>query len=367
MAVTSDSKFILRTLELAAKRKGQTSPNPTVGAVVVSTGKIVGEGYHIKAGSDHAEIVALKKAGKKSIGATLYVNLEPCCHSGKTGPCTSAIISAGIQRVVFSLHDPDKRVSGKGAATLRRAGIKVASGVLAREAEQLNEYYLFSQRRQRPFVILKLAQSLDGRIATSSGDSKWISSVESRKLVHALRSEVDAIVVGAETVRRDNPKLTVRHVKGRNPYRVVIAGKKAIPAVRHLLSNNSDKKTVVAVANSETLTQIVKQFKKQGVEVWAIPGKNHLVDPKAFLREADRRNIRSLMIEGGSGVATSFLKQKLVDKLVLVTSPMVIGNGLNAIGDLGTSRISNSIRFDRVSRFELGGDQVFVGYRIWRR
>lgn len=356
-----------RALELAAKGKGQTSPNPMVGAVVVSGGKIVGEGYHKKAGTDHAEIVALKKAGKKSVGATLYVNLEPCSHTGKTGPCTESVISAGIRRVVYASNDPDKRVSGKGADKLRRAGIKVTSRILAREAEQLNECYLFSQRHQRPFVILKLAQSLDGRIATSTGDSKWISSDDCRRLVHALRSEVDAVVVGAETVRRDNPKLTVRHVKGRSPYRIVLVGKSPIPTTRHILSDNTDHKTIVAVTKSEALTQPLNRIKKHGVDIWKLPGKGNQVDPKAFLREADRRSIRSILVEGGSAIATSFLQQKLVDKLILITAPRLIGDGQNSVGDLRISRIADSISFDRESRFELGGDQVFVGYPIWRR
>lgn len=354
-------------LQLADKARGETSPNPMVGAVIVRSGKVVGEGYHKRAGADHAEIVALKNAGIKARGATMYVSLEPCCHLGKTGPCTAAIINAGIRRVVYAVADPDPRVSGKGARQLRKAGLSVTSGVLQNEAEQLNEQYIQSQKLQRPFVILKLAQSLDAKIASKSGDSKWISGAPSRRMVHQLRSEVDAVVVGAQTVRQDNPRLTVRDVKGRNPHRIVVMGKRPIPVFARVIAGNRDKKTIVATSSSSPSYSSIARLRKKGVEVWETKGsKGGEVDPRAVVRKAHEFGFRSLLLEGGSRLATSFLKGKLVDKLILVTAPLLIGDGVNSIGDLGIVGIQQAIRFDRTTRFELGDDQVFIGYPVWR-
>jgi diaminohydroxyphosphoribosylaminopyrimidine deaminase/5-amino-6-(5-phosphoribosylamino)uracil reductase len=354
-------------LQLAAKGRGATSPNPMVGAVVVRNGRIVGDGFHRRAGEPHAEIIALTDAGKKANGATLYVNLEPCCHHGKTGPCTEAIIAAGIRHVVYSLKDPDKRVAGKGAAILRKAGVTVTSGVFADEAEQLNEYYLFSQRHRRPMVILKLAQSLDGCIAAKSGDSKWISGSESRKLVHQMRSEVDAVVVGAETVRRDNPRLNVRDVDGPNPRRLVVFGNRRIPATVRLFAQNKDKKTtgILTVARSADPTE--KRLKKIGVDVWRAGGREGRVNPRFLVRAAHEHGIRSMMIEGGRALATAFVNQELVDKIVLFTAPMIIGNGIHALGELGIQNARNALRFGRTSWHTIGDDLLFVGYPEWSR
>ncbi len=209
-------------LALAWKGQGKTSPNPMVGAVVVKSGEVVGRGYHHKAGQAHAEVLALRNAAERARGATLYVNLEPCCHFGRTRPCTDAIIEAGIKRVVYSIKDPNPVVNGCGARKLRAAGMEVTSGVGEKEATHLNEIYLKFISTGCPFVILKTAQSLDGRIATITGDSKWISGPEALKFAHRLRAECDAVAIGAGTVKADNPQLTVRLVKGRNPYRIII-------------------------------------------------------------------------------------------------------------------------------------------------
>lgn len=356
-----------RALQLAAKGRGNTSPNPMVGAVIVKGGKIVGEGYHKKAGTAHAEIVALRKAGERARGATLYVNLEPCCHHGKTGPCTKAIIAAGIRRLVFSLNDPDNRVSGQGAAVLRKAGVQVSAGLLKAEAEQLNEFYLFAQRRMRPYVILKLAQSLDGRIAAKSGDSKWISGTESRKFVHQMRSEVDAVLVGAETVRQDNPHLTLRLVKGRDPLRLIAVGRRPISTTSSLMAQNKDHKTIVIVEASRSNDAVAKKMERPGAEVWRVAGSDGRIRPKALLSKAHRKGIRSILIEGGSALATSFVRAKLVDKLILFTAPILIGEGRDSFGDLGLTKVSKAVQFERVARFELGRDQVFIGHPNWSR
>ncbi|MCX6825688.1 MAG: bifunctional diaminohydroxyphosphoribosylaminopyrimidine deaminase/5-amino-6-(5-phosphoribosylamino)uracil reductase RibD, partial [candidate division Zixibacteria bacterium] len=208
MPESAIKKFLRMTLALAEKGRGQTSPNPMVGAVIVKNGKIVGQGYHKKAGGPHAEIIALKQAGGESKGATLYINLEPCCHFGRTNPCTDTIVEAGIREVVYAIKDPNPRMNGQGANMLKKAGLKVSGGYLREDAERLNEAYLKFIRTGRPFVTLKMAQSLDGQIATISGDSKWISGMAARRLAHRLRAENDAVVIGAGTVLTDNPCLT---------------------------------------------------------------------------------------------------------------------------------------------------------------
>ncbi|MEW5796602.1 MAG: bifunctional diaminohydroxyphosphoribosylaminopyrimidine deaminase/5-amino-6-(5-phosphoribosylamino)uracil reductase RibD, partial [Candidatus Zixiibacteriota bacterium] len=235
-----------RALDLAAKARGWTSPNPMVGAVIVKNGRIVAEGYHHRAGLDHAEVVALKKAGTRAKGATVYVTLEPCAHVGCTGPCANALIRAGVARVIYSSVDPNPLVSGKGHKKLRKAGIAVERGLLRREAEKLNEAYFAFHRNGRPFVTLKMAQTIDGRIATATGDSQWISSPASLKLAHRLRAENDAVMVGMGTVRADNPALTVRLVKGKNPYRLIVGGRDPVPKSRRIFASNEDLRTVLA-------------------------------------------------------------------------------------------------------------------------
>ncbi|MBI5267402.1 MAG: bifunctional diaminohydroxyphosphoribosylaminopyrimidine deaminase/5-amino-6-(5-phosphoribosylamino)uracil reductase RibD [candidate division Zixibacteria bacterium] len=352
-----------RALDLASLGRGKTSPNPMVGAVVVKSGRIVGEGHHRQAGGDHAEIVALKKAGAQSRGGTLYVTLEPCCHIGRTGPCCDAIVEAGIKRVVYAVKDPDTRVNGKGARRLSKAGIQVIGGVLTESAERLNEYYLSSVRLGRPFVILKLAQSLDGRIATKSGDSHWISGEESRSTVHVLRSEVDAVMIGAETARADNPKLTVRMVRGRNPYRIIVAGKRKLPQTLKLLSQDGDRKTILVQkgkTSSITLTS-------GAPIIWSVPAdRSGQADLRAILDQAQRAGIRSIMVEGGAALATSFLRAKLVDKMIVFTAPMVIGDGISAINQLEIGRVKNAITFHKYSISASGRDWVFVGYPKWK-
>ncbi|HDK41642.1 MAG TPA: bifunctional diaminohydroxyphosphoribosylaminopyrimidine deaminase/5-amino-6-(5-phosphoribosylamino)uracil reductase RibD, partial [Nitrospirae bacterium] len=222
----SNKKYMKKALALAAKGKGRTSPNPVVGAVIVKGKRIIAEGFHKKAGTAHAEIVALKKAGSKARGATLYINLEPCCHTDKkTPPCTKAIIQSGIKKVVVAMKDPNPKVSGQGIRELKKAGINVEIGLMREEALKMNEAFAKFIKKKEPFVILKMAQSLDGKIATAKGESKWITGEESRKLVHRVRNEVDAVLVGIGTVKKDDPSLTCRIKGGRNPYRIIADSK----------------------------------------------------------------------------------------------------------------------------------------------
>ncbi len=355
-----------RALELARKGRGKVSPNPMVGSVIVKNGKVIAEGYHSGPGKDHAEVVALKKAGKQARGATVYVTLEPCCHTGNTGPCTEALIVAGVARVVYSANDPDSRVNGKGARRLRKVGIKVVKGVLAAEAERLNESYYTFNRTGRPFVILKIAQTLDGRIAARNGDSQWVSGPSSLKMVHRLRSEVDAVAVGMGTVRADNPSLTVRLVKGKNPYRLIVTGSAKLPSGCHLLADNSDFKTIVA-AGEKVLDAISRRRNGNNLICWRVKSnRNGLLDLADLMQKAGDFGLRSILVEGGAALATSFIKARLVDKLVLVVAPKVLGCGIEAVADLGLRKLSDAIAVRDLAVERLGKDIVCTGYPVWK-
>lgn len=344
MAVDNGERYLRLAIDLAEKGRGRTSPNPLVGAVIVSNGQIVGRGYHKKAGSAHAEINAIIDAGSDTRGATLYVNLEPCCHYGRTRPCTTEIIKAGIREVVFSLKDPNPAVRGKGAAQLRKAGVKVRSGLLRKEAEKLNEVYLKYIRTGLPFVVLKTAQTLDGRIATSTGDSRWITGVKARKIAHRLRAECDAVAVGAATVRADNPQLTVRLVKGRNPYRIILSRNLNFPRSINLFRNNQDSRTIVA-----TTERSADRLRMKNVIVWKVKENRDGLSPQDFLKKAAQFGITSLLVEGGSALATSFLSAGLIDKHYVFISPRVIGLGVDTIGNLGLKKMADAIVYNNLT------------------
>ena len=359
-AISESRRWMELALELAEAGRGLTAPNPYVGAVLVKDGRVVGKGYHKRAGGPHAEILALKEAGRSARGATLYVTLEPCCHVGRTGPCVDEIIRAGVAEVYYGIIDPNPQVNGKGARKLSRAGVKTHRGLLRRSCERLNEIYLNRFRGERPFVILKTAQTLDGRIATSSGHSRWISSPESLKLAHRLRAEVDAVVVGAATAEADNPQLTVRRVKGSNPYRVIISTSGRVSPELKLFAENNDRKTILATAarNLNGLADV------QGLTVWNVRKRGKRLDLADFLEKAHQFGVNSLLVEGGGRLATSMLAQGLVDKHIVVIAPMTLGEGVNAVGDLGALRIDDAIRYSDVSFERLGPDLVFTGYPV---
>lgn len=362
MVRPADAEYMQRALELATRGRGLTWPNPMVGALVVKAGRIIAEGYHQKAGRDHAEIVVLKKAKARARGATLYVTLEPCCHTGKTGPCVEAIISAGIKRVVLGAIDPDPRVNGKGARILRKAGVQVATGLLEKEAVKLNEAFHYFHKTGKPFVTLKMAQTLDGRIATMTGDSKWISCPESLKYAHELRAESDAIVVGGGTVRADNPALTVRLVKGKNPYRILLTTSLSSLRRAKVVRDNRDYRTIVA-SSAAAIARHAKTKTGKNVMFWSLErSSDGLLSLKDLLKKAKSFGMRSILVEGGAHVATSFLGQGLVDKFVVVMAPMVIGEGLSSLGDLGIAKLANSITFREFQYERIGSDMVFIGY-----
>jgi diaminohydroxyphosphoribosylaminopyrimidine deaminase/5-amino-6-(5-phosphoribosylamino)uracil reductase len=362
MADSADSKLMQRALELATNGRGMTYPNPMVGAMLVKSGRIVGEGYHRKVGGDHAEIAALKAAGSRAKGATLYVTLEPCCHTGRTGPCTDALIKAGIKEVILASLDPDPRVNGQGVKVLRKHGIKVRSGILKAESIALNEAYFHYHRTGLPFVILKMAQTIDGRIATSTGDSKWISGKQTRTYAHRLRSEVGAVVVGGETARKDDPALTVRLVKGQSPYRIVLSQSLKLPTSLQLLAENQDRKTILA-SSEDSIKRFMAQSKHPDLIYWSIDQtKDGSLDLSDFLRKAGSFGLRSILVEGGSRLATAFLSRGLVDKYVAIIAPKIIGRGIEAVGDLGIREVGQAIQFDQCRFSTCGEDLIFEGY-----
>ncbi|MEA2030929.1 MAG: bifunctional diaminohydroxyphosphoribosylaminopyrimidine deaminase/5-amino-6-(5-phosphoribosylamino)uracil reductase RibD [candidate division Zixibacteria bacterium] len=362
MATRKDREYMSLVLNLAEKGRYHTSPNPMVGAVIVKGNRKISTGYHRQVGGDHAEVAAFKNATRSVRGATLYVNLEPCCYTGRTGPCTKAIIKAGIKRVVVASRDPNPRVNGKGLKELREAGISVDTGLMRSEAIRLNESYFANYRNKRPFVVLKMAQSLDGRIATNNGDSNWISSAPSLKMVHQLRAEYDGVVVGMGTAIADNPSLTVRHVKGNNPYRIVLTSSMKFPRNCHLLKDNKDYKTIIA-GPKKSADGFVKTKQGENLIFWHIRKKsNGQLDIADLVQKAGNFGLRSLLVEGGQQVATEFLRANLVDKLILVLAPMLLGKGINAVGNLKIPRIADAFSFEKYEFSPLGKDCVFIGY-----
>jgi len=365
VAGLNDIELMTRALRLAEKGRGKTLPNPMVGAVLFKNGKVVGEGYHKGPGSPHAEVEAIKKAGKSARGATMYVTLEPCCHAGRTGPCTESIKEAGIKKVIYAITDNNPLVNGKGARTLRQAGIQVSNGLMSKEAVRLNDVYFGIVEKQSPFVTLKIAQSLDGRIATNSGDSKWISCKVSRKYVHGLRADSDAVLVGSGTLKKDNPHLTTRLVKGKNPYRIIVSSDLNFPKGSHLIESNKDYRTIVATTDVALTNQASTN---NGLTYWKVAANSdHRVDLKDLLEKAWEFGIKAILIEGGAQMASSFLKEKLIDKFIIITAPMVLGKGVDAIGDLNINKVSQAITFRDSYRFQSGPDEVFVGYPNWSK
>ncbi|MBU1486879.1 bifunctional diaminohydroxyphosphoribosylaminopyrimidine deaminase/5-amino-6-(5-phosphoribosylamino)uracil reductase RibD [bacterium] len=351
----NDEEYLRRCLNLAKRGLGKTSPNPMVGAVVVKEGRVISEGYHRKAGGPHAEVIALGKAGERSRGATLYVNLEPCSHYGRTPPCADRIIEAGVKRVVVGMVDPNPLVKGKGIEGLRQAGLEVSSGILEQESRRLNEAYQKYITTSLPFVILKMGMSLDSKI-TSPGQIR-ITGEKSRRAVHRLRSHLDAILIGQETVAKDDPQLTTRLVKGKDPIRVIVDSKAKISLEARVVTQPSSARTIIATTRLAPAKKI-KQLKDKGAEILIVKGKDGLVDLKGLLKKLGELEITSLLVEGGAKIAASFLKESLIDKMMLFVCPKIIGgSGLAAFGQ-GLAEV----RLKEVKYRKLGEDVLITGY-----
>jgi diaminohydroxyphosphoribosylaminopyrimidine deaminase/5-amino-6-(5-phosphoribosylamino)uracil reductase len=360
-----DYAYLEMAYSLAEKALGQASPNPYVGALVVKKDIIVGYGHHEGAGSPHAEIIALRRAGDKAKNGTLYVTLEPCVHWGRTPPCLDVILQAGLERVVISALDPNPLVFRKGAAKLRQAGIRVSTGLLEEKNRRLNEHYVKYITQKVPFVTLKAALSLDGKMATKKFDSRWISSEAARDYAHLLRGEYDALMVGSGTLLKDDPRLTVRHPNWRDKKltRVILDPGLRFPPEARILSTLSRGKILV-FTNQKASPQKKAALEKKGAEVIVVQGTPLELDLEQMLLDLASREISSLLVEGGGSLATSFLEKKLADKIFLTISPKLIG-GTNAVAfyaGRGAERLKNALRLKRFSTFGLGEDIIAEGY-----
>ncbi len=357
-----DKHWMKRALRLAEKGRGRTSPNPMVGAVLVRNGRVIGEGYHAKAGTDHAEIIALRRAGEKAKAATLYLNLEPCTHYGKTPPCVPAVIEAKVKRVVIGMKDPNPLVRGGGFASLKRAGLNVEVGILEEECRRLNEAFCKYILKKEPFVILKVAATLDGKIATREGNSKWISGEASRHFVHRVRDQVDGVVVGIGTVLKDDPQLTARIKKGRDPYRIILDSRLRIPEEAQVIGDSSSK-TIIATTELADRDK-TKRLEKKGVQILILNSKKGKVDLRNCLSKLGELGIMSLLVEGGSQVNGSFLDEGLIDKILFFFSPKLIGDreALGIFAGTGKATLKESMPLNELRVRRIGEDILVEGY-----
>ncbi len=359
----NDYHYMKRAISLAQKGTGKTSPNPMVGAVIVHGGKIIGEGFHSGYGSLHAEVEAIQNSTIPVRGGTLYCTLEPCSFSSpekNNPPCTRRIISEGIKRVVIAGKDPNPKVNGDGIRILREAGIEVITGVMEKESIELNAGYSKWISTGLPYVHLKIAQSLDGRIATKTGKSKWITDETARTEVHRMRSVYDAVLVGSGTVFADNPSLSVRSVEGRDPVRVILDSRCRIGSDYKVVN---DGHRTILVTGKKSKTAGIGALFPRNVEIIQVAETEKGLDLKQVLRELGERKIGSLLVEGGGTVFTSFLGLNLWDTLSVFIAPLVIGKGKEAVGDLGTSSLLDSIRFADSSFRPVGNQILFEGKR----
>jgi diaminohydroxyphosphoribosylaminopyrimidine deaminase / 5-amino-6-(5-phosphoribosylamino)uracil reductase len=354
-----DLRHMKRALELARRGTGRVSPNPLVGAVVVRDGKIVGEGYHLYERRDHAETVAIREAGKRARGATLYINLEPCCHQGRTPPCAEMVVAAGVARAVVAMRDPNPLVSGRGLAALEAAGMVVEEGLCAKEARKLNEKFCHFIQTGRPFLLLKLALSLDGRIATGAGESKWITGPSARRLVHRLRYEYDAVLVGINTLLRDDPRLDIRGPRTKTLTRVVLDAKLRTPANARIFESPDP----VIIFHGPEAPAAKLEALAQRAHFGCIAEHGGQIDWDCLLAALASRSLTSVMVEGGGRVAASALQAGAVQKVNLFYAPKLIGaEGVPGIGALGLRLLADAQPLDRLRIRRLPPDYLIEGY-----
>ncbi len=357
----TDESYIQLAIEIAKKGMGNVSPNPLVGCVIVKNDRIIGAGYHEKFGENHAEINAINSATENLEGSTLFINLEPCSHHGKTPPCVDKIIEKKIKRVVIGTLDMNPLVCGKSVKKLKGAGVDVKVGILEKECEKLNKFFFKYISKKIPYITLKAAQTLDGKIADYNGYSKWVSSVDSRRYVHSLRAKYDAVLVGAGTVAKDDPNLTVRLAEGRNPKRIVLDTNLKLKSDRKLFRNNNDKNLIVITSQkSAGKKNKFKRLSSSGVNVIFVKeDENGELDLKSTLRELGKLNIASVLVEGGNKIFTSFIKYNLYDDILLFLTPKILGNGVATIGNLGIYDIRKAVKV-KVKSVDTIGDDILV-------
>jgi len=363
--VEQDQQYMRRALALAARARGRTSPNPMVGAVVVRGQEVVGQGYHCRAGAEHAEVVALRQAGRRARGATLHVNLEPCNHTGRTGPCTRGIIAAGVRRVVVGMRDPNPRVNGKGIRALRRAGLEVSAGVLEDRCQELNEGFIRYITEGRPLVTFKAAVTLDGRTAARTGDARWVTGEQARRQGHRMRDHNDAIAVGVGTVLCDDPTLTCRDIRGgRDPVRVVMDSRLRTPPSARVVAAAARSKAPTLIFTTERAAKNRERaLTKAGARVLRIPGDGRRVAIPAMLQALAREQLTSLLLEGGPGLAGGFWQEELVDRVVVFVAPKVLADprGLPLVLGRGVDAMKDATTLQQVKVRRLGDDVMISG------
>lgn len=365
-----DIKWMKKAIQLAESGRGFVSPNPLVGCVIVNKdGKLIGKGFHEKFGQAHAEVNAVKSVKDKLEleDATVYVTLEPCSHHGKTPPCADLLAKLPVKRVVIAQKDPNPLVSGKGISKLEQAGKEVEVGVLQNETQVQNEFFLHFITHKKPFVLLKIAQTIDGYSAAVDGSSQWITGKAARTLVHQWRAQYDAVLIGRNTALIDNPSLTVRHVKGRQPFRVVLDGSGNLPQHLKLFNDQFEEKTIHVIGNRPTSDVLDSLFKAVSGETerkktLVVGLKNNHIDLKETLFQLGSMGIASVMVEAGSELASAFIREKLVQKVACFIAPKWLGNGKKAISELGIHSIQQALEFKQTTFEQIGEDFLLTGY-----
>ena len=365
MGMPEDQEYLYRALELASRALGRTSPNPVVGAVIVKDDRIIGEGYHLAAGTPHAEVHALREAGEEAAGSTLYVTLEPCSHFGRTPPCADAVITAGIKRVVVAVADPNPQVSGRGITKLARAGIEVEVGVLQKEACRLNQIFFKYIRTQVPFVAVKTAMTLDGKIASVSGDSRWITGEKARLKVHQLRDVYDSIMVGIGTVLKDDPQLNTRLPgnEGHDPVRVIIDSQLDIPVTSKIATTSKHQRSLVFCKDNPDHDR-QQQLRSLGMEICPIASQGELIPLDQVLVELGKMGLCSVLVEGGGEINASLLEYDLIDKVYWFIAPKMVGGkqAPSPIGGRGIPWMKDARTLESVDIDQIGEDFLITGY-----
>lgn len=357
----NDESYIKLTLKLAEKGCGSVSPNPLVGCAIVKDGRIIGAGYHEKFGGNHAEINAINSTSESLEGATLYVNLEPCSHHGKTPPCVDKIIEKKIKRVVIGTLDMNPLVSGKGIKKLKSAGIDVTVGILEKECIELNKFFFKYITKKLPYVTLKAAQTIDGKIADDFGNSKWISSISSRRRVHSLRAKYDAVLVGSGTIISDDPSLTVRLIEGRNPKRIVFDSNLKLSLDHKIFSSISDKNLIIVTSRrSADKKSKVKKITSLGAQIiFAKENGKGKINLNSALRELAKQSISSILVEGGGQIYTSFLKSNLFDDILLFVAPKILGSGIPLAENFDSTSLKKALKL-RIASAEIIGEDLLI-------
>jgi len=368
-ATAADERHMRRALELARLGVGRVSPNPLVGAVICKDGEVIGEGWHKAFGGPHAEVEALRSLADPALakGATLYVTLEPCCHTGKTGPCTEAVLGAGIARVVAATFDPNPLVAGKGMERLEQAGVRAELGLLEHDAIRMNRGFLMAHSQKRPFIVAKWAMTLDGRIAATSGDSQWVSNDTSLGVVHELRAEMDGIMVGIGTVMRDNPRLNVRlpGYTGKQPLRIVVDSSLRTPLKARLLADQGTTAGKTLLVCSETVApDLLARYQQAGVDVLTIGDQHGMIDLRNLMPHLAERGVNNLLVEGGGQLHGSMMRQGLIDEVIAFIAPKLIGgqSAKNPIEGFGMEYMRDALRLTAINVCAYGTDLCIRGF-----